>query len=153
MASDVARNFAAAGGMTDVDRVPHVERFDQLREIVGVGVHFVPTPRLARSAMTAAIMCDTAVAVGAQKHHLVLPGVRAQRPSMAEDGGLSLGPVLVIDLRAVLGCDSRRGMFSLWLRHGLTPLCCNSQRAQFGRVARITGRLLLCLLSVRVKPF
>src|SRR2546426_12217164 len=130
MASDVARNFASAGGMTDVDRVPHVERFDQLREIVGVGVHFVPTPRLARSAMTAAVVCDTAVAVGAQKHHLVLPGVRAQRPSMAEDDGLSLAPVLVIDLRAVFGCDRRRGMFYLLLSHCLIPLCCKSQRSR-----------------------
>src|ERR1035437_8109990 len=55
--------------------------------------------------MAAAVMGDAAVSAGAQKHHLVFPGVRAQRPAMAEDHGLSAAPVLVIDLRAVFRRD------------------------------------------------
>ena len=46
-------------------------------------------------------MGDAAVAASGQKEHLVFEGVRAERPAMAEDDGLSGAPVLVIDLRAV----------------------------------------------------
>src|SRR5450830_2183509 len=51
--------------------------------------------------MAATVMGDAAVSARAQKHHLVFPGVRAQRPAMAEDHGLSAAPVLVIDLCTV----------------------------------------------------
>src|SRR6266508_4294479 len=83
--------------MTDVDRVLQVERFNE-REVIGVGVHFVAVPWLARPAMPATVVGDTAVSAGGKKHHLVLPGVRAQRPAMAEDHGLSAAPVLVINI-------------------------------------------------------
>jgi hypothetical protein len=49
--------------MTDMDRVLEVERFDQLREVVGIGIHVVAAPGLARPAMAAAIMGDAAVAM------------------------------------------------------------------------------------------
>src|SRR5665647_1976173 len=96
-----------------MDRVLQVKRFHQCREVVGVGIHFVAAPRLARSAMAAAVMADAAVSVGAQKHHLVLPGVRAQRPAVAEDHGLATAPVLVVDLRAVFRRYRGHGMLSL----------------------------------------
>ena len=92
VAADVAGDFAAAGGVADVDRVLQIERFDQRREVVGVGVHFVAVPRLARPAVAAAIMRDAAIAARGQKEHLVFPGVRAQRPAVAEDHGLSRCP-------------------------------------------------------------
>ena len=59
--------------------------------------------------MAAAVMGDAAVSVGAQKQHLVFPGVRAQRPAMAEDHGLSAAPVLVIeiDVARVFFTDSK----------------------------------------------
>ena len=98
MAADVAGDFAAARGVADVDRIPQVERFDERRQVVGVGVHVVAVPGLARTAMAAAVMGDAAVAAGGQKHHLVFPGVRAQRPAVAEDDGLSAAPVLVVEL-------------------------------------------------------
>ena len=81
-----------------MDRVLQVERFDERREVVGVGVHVVAVPGLARSAMAAAVMGDAAVSAGGQKEHLVFQGVRAQRPAMAEDHGLSAAPVLVVEL-------------------------------------------------------
>ena len=96
VAADVASDFAAAGGVADVDRVLQVERFDERRQVVGVGVHVVAVPGLARSAVAAAVVGDAAIAVGGQKDHLVFPGVGAQRPAVAEDDGLPAAPVLVV---------------------------------------------------------
>jgi hypothetical protein len=48
--------------------------------------------------MATAVMGNAAVSVGGQKHHLVLPGVRAQRPAMAEDYGLTAAPVFVVKI-------------------------------------------------------
>ena len=89
-----------------------VERFDERREIVGVGVHLVAVPRLARAAVAAAVVRDAAVSAVGQKDHLVFPGVRAERPAVTEDDGLSRAPVLVINLRAVFGRDCGHGIFS-----------------------------------------
>lgn len=43
-----------------------------------------------------AVVSDTTISVRAQKKHLVLPGIRAQWPVMAEHHGLTASPVLVI---------------------------------------------------------
>jgi len=51
-------------------------------------------------------MGDAAVAAGGQKKHLVLESVRAQRPAVAEDDGLTRAPVVEIDFGPVLGCES-----------------------------------------------
>jgi hypothetical protein len=37
--------------MADADRIPQIERFDELRQIIGVRNHIIALPRLARSAM------------------------------------------------------------------------------------------------------
>ena len=105
MTADVARHFAAAGRMADVDRVLQIECFDQRRQIVGVGVHIVAVPGLAGAAMAAAVMRDAAVSAMRQKHHLVFPCIGAERPAVAEDHGLPVAPVLVINLRAVFRRD------------------------------------------------
>jgi len=47
VSADVAGDFAAAGGVADMDRVLQVERLDERGEVVGVGVHVVARPRLA----------------------------------------------------------------------------------------------------------
>src|SRR5208282_4379662 len=78
----------------------------------GVGVHVVATPRLAGSAVAAAVVRDAAVAALRQKQHLVFEGIRAEWPAMAEDYGLSLAPVLVVDLSSVFGCDGGHKMLS-----------------------------------------
>src|SRR5450830_1175032 len=75
--------------------------------------------------MAAAVMGDAAVSAGAQKHHLVFPGVRAQRPPVTEDHGLSRAPVLVVDLRAVFGSD-RGHCLSPGLIGGVVDLSCPS---------------------------
>ena len=47
VAADVAGDFAAAGGMADMDRVLESQRRHQLREIVRIGVEIVALPGLA----------------------------------------------------------------------------------------------------------
>jgi hypothetical protein len=44
-----------------------------------------------------------------QEEHLVLEGIRVERPTMAEDNWLALTPVRVGDLGAVLGGDGWYG--------------------------------------------
>ena len=63
--ADIAGDFAAAGGVANVDHVLQVERLNKLREVVGVGIHVVALPGLARPAMAAAVMGNAAVSVRA----------------------------------------------------------------------------------------
>ena len=107
MAPDVARDLAAARRMSDVDRVSQVERGRQLGEVVGVGVHVVAVPRLARPTVAAPIVRDAAIAVRREEHHLVFERVGVERPAVTEDDRLPLAPVLVIELGSVL-CRDRR---------------------------------------------
>src|ERR1700720_2136571 len=74
--ADIAGDFASACRVPDMDRVLQLERFDECREIVGVGVHVVANPRLARSAVRAPVMSNAAISMGCEKGHLVLPRVR-----------------------------------------------------------------------------
>jgi hypothetical protein len=85
-----------------MDRLFQVERFHKGGKVVGIGVHIVAVPRLARPAVTPAVMGYTAVAPTGQKEHLILEGVGRERPTVAEDNGLPGAPVLVVDLRAVV---------------------------------------------------
>ena len=87
--------------MADMDRVLEVERLDQRREVVGIGVEVVAVPGLARPAMAAAVVGDAAIAARGQEEHLVLERIGGQRPAMAEDDRLPRAPILEIDLGAV----------------------------------------------------
>ena len=123
MATDVAGHLAAAGGMADQHGVMQIERFDERRQIVGVGVHVVAVPGLAGSAMAATVMGNGAIAMGGHEEQLVVPGVGIERPAVAEDDGLPRAPVLVKDRGAVLGGDRARahGMhFSFQNQLGVT---------------------------------
>src|SRR4029453_6789601 len=91
-----------------------IERFDERREIVGVSVHVVAVPGLARATVAAPVVGDAAISVGSQEEHLIFPGIGRERPAMAEDNGLTLAPVLVIDLRAVFGGDGTHGTSFGW---------------------------------------
>jgi len=55
--------------------------------------------------MAASVVRYNAIAVFEKEHHLCVPIVRAQRPAVTEDNGLSLAPILEMDLRSVFGCD------------------------------------------------
>jgi len=50
-----------------MDSFLQIERFNERREVICVGVHVVAIPRLARAAMAATVMADAAVSVGVQK--------------------------------------------------------------------------------------
>jgi len=49
-----------------MDRVFEVELFDQLREVVRIGIHFVAIPWLVRSAVAATVMGDATISAGSQ---------------------------------------------------------------------------------------
>ena len=55
--------------------------------------------------MAPSVMGDAAVATRGKKEHLVLEGIRTQRPAMAEDDGLTRAPVIVMDLCSVFSRD------------------------------------------------
>src|SRR5438270_10747241 len=99
--------------MADMHRVSQVQRLDERREIVGIGIQIVAVPGLAGAAVAATVMRDAAVALRGQKEHLVLECVRAERPAMAEDHGLSSSPILEKDLRAVTRGDRAHVALSL----------------------------------------
>src|SRR5262249_21584044 len=81
--------------------------FRQRGHVVGIGVHIVAIPRLTGPSVAAAVVSDAPKAAGREEEHLVLKGIRAQGPAMAENHGLAHSPVLVVDLRSVFGNDRR----------------------------------------------
>ncbi len=99
--------------MANVDGALQVQRLDEDRQVVGVGVHVVAGPGLARPTVAAPVVGDAAITVLGEEQHLVLEGVRAQRPAVAEHHGLPLAPVLVIELHAVFGGDRAHGHASV----------------------------------------
>ena len=113
MPADVASNFAAAGGMADVDHVLKIEVCDQLGKVIGIGIKIVAVPGLAGAAMAATVMGDGAVDARGEKKHLVLEGIRAQRPAVAEHNRLSLAPVVEIDLGSVFAVECRHRLLLL----------------------------------------
>ncbi len=123
VATDVAGHLAAAGGMADKHRVVQIECFDECREIVGVGVHVVAFPRLARTAMAATVMSNRTIAMGCYEDQLVVPGIGIERPTVAEDDGLPRAPVLIKDRGTVLCGDgaSAHSMYSSFQNHNETP--------------------------------
>jgi hypothetical protein len=86
--TDVARDFSAAGGVPDQDRVPQLELFNEGGEIIGIGVHVVAVPGLARTAMATTIVSDRAISVGCKKDELLVPGVGIEGPAVPEDNRL-----------------------------------------------------------------
>ena len=74
---------------------------------------------LGRAAVAATVVGDHAVAVLHEEHHLGVPVVGTERPAVVEHDRLTAAPVLVEDLRAVLGGDEGH-VSLLWSRgrHG-----------------------------------
>ncbi|MGY4483291.1 hypothetical protein ACVWWR_002482 [Bradyrhizobium sp. LM3.2] len=66
-------DFAAAGGVADVDRILQVEMRRHRREIVGIVIHVVAVGDLRRTAVAAAVMGDDAVAARDEEQHLRVP--------------------------------------------------------------------------------
>src|SRR5213592_4634342 len=107
------RHLAAAGGMTDVHGVFQIKMLRQGRKIVSVMVHVMAVARLGGPAVASSVMGDDAIAVFEEEQHLRVPVIGRQRPTMAEDDGLSFAPILVVNLRSVFGCDCAHCFFFL----------------------------------------
>jgi hypothetical protein len=75
VACNVARDFAATGGVPHQRGVFEVERLDDGREIVGIAVHVISRRSLAGPAMAASIMCNGAEAILGEEQHLTVPGI------------------------------------------------------------------------------
>ncbi|MNT47658.1 hypothetical protein D3C72_1843910 [compost metagenome] len=114
MATDIACDLAAAGGMADQNDVVKIELFDQFGQIVGILIHVIVIPDLVGAAVAAAVMGDGAETVVGEEHHLRIPCIGAERPAVGEDDGLAVfrTPVLVEDVRSVSGGDRCHGSLS-----------------------------------------
>ena len=77
MARNVARHFAAAGRVADVDGVAQFQMVDDRSRVSGVVIDVVSVRSLARASVAAAVDADDPVAVLEEKQHLGIPG----RPS------------------------------------------------------------------------
>ena len=105
-----------------MDGVVQVEVLDEVGQVVGVVVHVVALADLRGAAVPAPVMGDHAVAVVQEEHHLGVPVVGRQGPSVTEDDRLPGAPVLEENLGSVLGrelghglprCSSRQWLFRL----------------------------------------
>src|ERR1700730_16437579 len=99
--------------MTDVNGVLQIEMRGQSRQVICIVVHVVAFAWLGGPAMPAPIMGNDAIAVIEEEHHLRVPVICRERPPMTEHDGLTLSPVLVEDLNAVFGRDSRHSIVSM----------------------------------------
>src|SRR5712691_5363389 len=100
-------DFATAGRVTNMDRILQVEICSEFGEVIGIVIHIVSVAGLARSSVTSPVMGDDAIAMIQEVHHLGVPVVGRQRPSMRKDDGLATAPIFVIDLRSVFSRDRR----------------------------------------------
>jgi len=130
--ADVASDFAAAGGVSDVNCVLEVQCFGKGREIIGVGVQVVALPRLAGAAVTATVGADAPVAVRRKEEHRVFPCIGRERPPVAENDGLAVSPVLVVNLRSVFRRNAGHGSSFLSVRgvNEISSLCFGPRRRQ-----------------------
>ena len=58
--------------------------FDQVRQVIGLGVHVIAQPGLPGAAVAAAVVGDGAVAAGGREVRLVVSRVGVQRLAVAE---------------------------------------------------------------------
>src|SRR5262249_10936934 len=85
-----------------------LERMDDRREVVGVGVHGVAVPGLLGASVAAPVVGDRPVSPRREERHLLVPIVGTERPAVAEHDRLSLAPVLDEDLGSVAHLHQRQ---------------------------------------------
>src|SRR5882672_7667356 len=112
MPSQIMRHLAAASGMADMNGILQIKMRRQPRKIVCIVIHIVAGTCLGGSAVAAAVMGYDAIALLEEEQHLRVPVIGRQRPAMTENDGLTFAPVLVKNLRAVLGCDRTHVLYS-----------------------------------------
>src|SRR5438270_7843171 len=100
MPSQIMRHLATSGGMTNVHGVLHIKMRDQSRKVVGIVIHVMAVARLGGPAVASPVMGDDAIALFEEEQHLRVPVIGRERPAMTENYGLSLAPILIIDVDA-----------------------------------------------------
>jgi hypothetical protein len=105
VATDVADDLAAAGGVANEYGILEIERLNHSCKIVGIAIHVIPRRGLARPAMTTTIVCNHAEPVLHKEKHLTIPSVGAQRPTVRKRYDRAFAPVLIVDFGAVFGGD------------------------------------------------
>src|SRR6266480_2842566 len=98
MPSQIMRYLAATGGMTDVHGILQIKMCGQSRKVVGIVIYVMAVARLGGPAVASSVMGDDAIAVFEEEQHLRVPVIGRERPAMAENYGLSLAPILIIDV-------------------------------------------------------
>src|SRR5436305_4810972 len=98
MTAEIMHHLAAAGRMADVNRILEVEMIGDRLQIIGIVVHVVSAAGLSRAPMSAPIRGNDAETFADEKKHLRVPVIGRQRPTVAEDDGLSFAPVFIIDV-------------------------------------------------------
>src|ERR1700728_487599 len=97
-----------------------------------------------------------AIAVVKEEHHLSVPIIGGQWPAVAKYDGLTLAPVLVIDLRSIFRCNRRHGYSPFVFKSArklwtvccflmILPVCKYVERQHcpsLSKRPRITGRLV-----------
>lgn len=80
---------------------------DHRSHIIGIVVHVMAIPYLARATMAAAVVRHHTKPLGREEQHLGIPVIGTERPAMVEMDDLRIAgtPVFVEDLNAVFGCD------------------------------------------------
>lgn len=90
---NVTRHFAAAGGVSDVNRIAQIELFEDGGSIGGIVVEIMPLAHLLRPAVSATIMRDDPVAIEDEEEHLrVQSSEESGQPWWKTIGCASFGP-------------------------------------------------------------
>src|SRR5207247_3328772 len=89
---------AAVLGRPELCRFFRVEMTGDRLQISGIVVHVVSAAGLSGATMSATIRGNDAETFADEKKHLRVPVVGRQRPTMAEDDGLSFAPVFIINV-------------------------------------------------------
>src|SRR6266478_3141878 len=126
---DVAHDLTAPCGMADQSYVFQIQLVEQRSQVIGIRIHVVAIPRLARTSMAAAVVGNNAIAVLSEEQHLCIPGVCVQRPSMRKNDRRPCAPIFVENRGSIFGFDRIHLSFSLLF----------SLRSESTRRLRLTG--------------
>src|SRR6266567_3846422 len=99
--------------MADVYGVLQIEVRCQCRKIVSVMIHVMPFASLRGPSVAATIMGYDPIALIEEEEQLGVPVIRRKRPAVTEHDGLTLAPVLVINLHSIFRCYRTHLLFSL----------------------------------------
>jgi hypothetical protein len=75
-------------------------------------IHIMSVADLARAAMTAPVVSDDPIAVIQEEHHLRVPVVSSQRPTMGEHDRLAAALILVENRDSILRRERAHGQLS-----------------------------------------